>query len=66
MEGEFLIKSYKLLKRDKDTKKLLINISRYLKINLSVSKYVMDKKYIFAVYKIGALKGGRYNHSNIW
>ncbi len=59
MEGEFLAKFYKLLRKDKDARKLLIDISRYLKINLSVSKYVMDGRYIFAVCRIGALRGGR-------
>ena len=61
MEGEFLTKSYKLSRKDKDARKLLTDINRYLKINLSVSEYITDRRHIFAVYRIGASRGRRYS-----
>jgi len=61
MEGEFSAKSYKLLRRDKNVKKLLIDISRCPKINLFVSEYIINRRYIFTIRRIGALKGGKYS-----
>ena len=56
-----MAKFYKLSRRDKDARKFLTDISRYLKINLFVGEYIIDRRYIFAVRRIGALRGGKHS-----